>query len=56
MIFSFEPPANVKQARVVGDRASDKTPPPGPRLWPSDHGGVVAGLQFVATFAAARIH
>jgi endonuclease/exonuclease/phosphatase family metal-dependent hydrolase len=55
MIFSLEPPANVKQARVVGDRASDKTPPPGPRLWPSDHAGVVAGLQFFETFAAAKI-
>jgi endonuclease/exonuclease/phosphatase family metal-dependent hydrolase len=55
MIFSLEPPSKVRQVRVVGDRASDKTPPPGPRLWPSDHAGVVAGLQFVETFAAARL-
>jgi endonuclease/exonuclease/phosphatase family metal-dependent hydrolase len=55
MIFSLEPPSSVRQARVVGDRASDKTPPPGPRLWPSDHAGVVAGLRFADTFAAAEI-
>ena len=55
MIFSLEPPAKIKQARVVGDRASDKTPPPGPRLWPSDHAGVVAGLEFPEAFAAAGI-
>jgi endonuclease/exonuclease/phosphatase family metal-dependent hydrolase len=55
MIFSLEPPARVRQARVVGDRAADKTPPPGPRLWPSDHAGVVAGLRFLDTFAAAAI-
>ena len=55
MIFSLEPPADVKQARLVGDRASDKTPPPGPRLWPSDHAGIVAGLRFVEVQAAAGI-
>ena len=46
MIFSSEAPTRAKQARVVGNRVSDKTPPPGPRLWPSDHGGVVARLRF----------
>ena len=56
MIFSLEPPASVRQARVVGDRASDKTPPPGPRLWPSDHAGVVAGLRFVEIHAAAEFN
>ena len=56
MIFSQEPPAKVKKPRVVGDRTSDKTPPPGPRLWPSDHGGVVAGLKFTETYAAADVH
>ena len=55
MIFSLEPPADVKQARLVGDRASDKTPPPGPRLWPSDHAWIVAGLRFVEVQAAAGI-
>lgn len=55
MIFPLERPASVKQARVVGAHASDKTLPPGPRLWPSDHGGVVAGLRSVGTYAAAEI-
>ena len=51
-IFSAEVPAKVRQARVVGASVSDKTPPPGPRLWPSDHGGVVATLQFERMLAA----
>jgi endonuclease/exonuclease/phosphatase family metal-dependent hydrolase len=51
-IFSAEPPAKVRQARVVGASVADKTPPPGPRLWPSDHGGVVAILQFERMLAA----
>jgi endonuclease/exonuclease/phosphatase family metal-dependent hydrolase len=42
-IFSREVPSKVK-ARVVGARVSDKTRPS--RLWPSDHGGVVAELEF----------
>ncbi len=46
MLFSLEPPAKVKQARVVGATVSDKTPPPGLGLWPSDHGAVTAELQF----------
>ncbi len=46
MIFSLEPPAKVKQARVVGATVSDKTPPPGLGLWPSDHGAVTAEMQF----------
>lgn len=46
MIFSLEVPEKVKQVRLVGDRVSDKIPPPGPRLWPSDHAGVVAELEF----------
>jgi endonuclease/exonuclease/phosphatase family metal-dependent hydrolase len=45
-IFASRKPAKVRQARVVGASVSDKTRPPGPRLWPSDHGGVVATLQF----------
>jgi endonuclease/exonuclease/phosphatase family metal-dependent hydrolase len=51
-IFSAEEPEKVRQARVVGARVSDKTLPPGPRLWPSDHGGVVATLQFERMLAA----
>jgi hypothetical protein len=46
MLFSLEPPARVKQARVVGATVSDKTPPPGLGLWPSDHGAVSGELQF----------
>ncbi len=46
MIFSLELPAKVKEVRVVGDKASDKTPPPDVRLWPSDHAGLTGELQF----------
>ncbi|MDX1374624.1 MAG: hypothetical protein R3357_03610 [Burkholderiales bacterium] len=46
LIWSRETPAKVKQARVVGADVSDKTPPAGQGIWPSDHGGVVAELQF----------
>jgi hypothetical protein len=45
LIFSLEVPARVKQVRLVGDKASDKTTP-GRGLWPSDHAGVTADLQF----------
>jgi endonuclease/exonuclease/phosphatase family metal-dependent hydrolase len=51
-IFSAEAPAKVRRARVVGASVGDKTPPPGPRLWPSDHGGVVATLVFELSLAA----
>jgi len=46
LIWSREAPTKVKQARVVGVNVSDKTPPAGRGIWPSDHGGVVAELQF----------
>lgn len=46
MLFSLEPPARVKQARVVGASVSNKTPPAGRGLWPSDHGAVSGELQF----------
>jgi endonuclease/exonuclease/phosphatase family metal-dependent hydrolase len=46
LIFASDAPTTVRQARVVGARVADKTPPPSPRLWPSDHGGVVATLEF----------
>jgi endonuclease/exonuclease/phosphatase family metal-dependent hydrolase len=54
MIFSLEVPTKVKQVRVVGDKASDKTPPPGPRLWPSDHAGLTGELQFQLLTATAQ--
>ena len=46
MIFSLEEPAKVKKLRVVGDKVSDKTRPPGRGLWPSDHGSLTAELEF----------
>lgn len=46
LIWSLQPPAKVKQARVVGANVSDRTPPAGLGIWPSDHGGVAADLQF----------
>ena len=46
LIVSFDMLRKVKQPRVVGDNVSDKTPPPGHGLWPSDHGGVAIGLEF----------
>ena len=46
MIFSWEEPAKVKQARLLGDKVSSKTNPPGQGLWPSDHGGIAASIEF----------
>ncbi len=46
VIFSAAAPTNVKKARVLGAKVSDKTSPPGQGLWPSDHGSVAAELQF----------
>ncbi|MGR9043936.1 MAG: hypothetical protein ACU83N_01490 [Gammaproteobacteria bacterium] len=46
MIFSWDEPAKVKQARMLGDKVSSKTAPPGQGLWPTDHGGIAASIQF----------
>ncbi len=46
VLFTLAVPKKVKQARVLGSKVSDKTPPPGQRLWPSDHGSVAAELEF----------
>jgi hypothetical protein len=46
MIFSGELPTAVKDTEVAGDRVKDKTSPPGPALWPSDHGSVQAEIAF----------
>lgn len=51
LIFSLDVPSEVKNARVVGATVSDKTPPPGLGLWPSDHASVTADLQFQAISA-----
>jgi hypothetical protein len=46
MIFALDEPAKVKKLRLVGAKASDKTRPSGRGLWPSDHAGVAAQLDF----------
>ena len=46
MVFSVDVPLKVKKARILGDRVSSKTHPPGQGLWPSDHGAVAARLRF----------
>jgi hypothetical protein len=46
LIFSLQAPAKVKQARLLGESVSDKTPPEGQGLWPSDHASVAATLEF----------
>ena len=46
LIFSLQAPAKVKQARLLGESVSDKTPPAGQGLWPSDHASVAATLEF----------
>ena len=46
MIFALEPPEKIKQARVLGDKVSAKTPPHGKGLWASDHGSVAASIEF----------
>lgn len=48
MIFTREIPKKVKQARVLGDKVTTKTNPPGLGLglWSTDHGGIAAKIQF----------
>lgn len=46
MVLSIQKPDEVKKARVLGSSTSDKTPPAGQGLWPSDHGSVAIELQF----------
>ncbi|HSF94709.1 MAG TPA: endonuclease/exonuclease/phosphatase family protein [Thermohalobaculum sp.] len=46
LIFSWDLPSLVRKAHVLGGNAGDKTPPPGQGIWPSDHGSVVAELQY----------
>ena len=42
--YVFVRDADVRECRVVGDQPEDRTRPGG--LWPSDHAGVVARLEF----------
>jgi hypothetical protein len=46
LIFSLAPPRKVQDARLLGESVSDKTPPPGRGLWPSDHASVAARVQY----------
>jgi len=46
LVFSIPMPSKVKQARLLGESVSDKTPPKGHGLWPSDHASVATELQF----------
>ena len=46
MIFSWDMPEKVHRVRVLGDKVSTKTNPPGLGLWSTDHGGIAALLQF----------
>jgi hypothetical protein len=50
-VWSWDKPAKVRQVRLVGERVADKTRPR-PRLWPSDHAGVLATLRFEHLLAA----
>jgi hypothetical protein len=46
IVFLGELPQKVKKARVLGNKVSSKTRPPGLGLWSSDHGAVAAKLHF----------
>ncbi len=46
MVFTVGIPSAVLRPRVLGDAVSDKTPPRGLGIWPSDHGGVAVDLVF----------
>jgi len=46
LIFSVAPLRKVQEARLLGESVSDKTPPSGRGLWPSDHASVAARLQY----------
>jgi len=46
LILSREMPRKVKEARVLGEVAADRTRPPGNGLWPSDHASVAARIQY----------
>jgi hypothetical protein len=42
----IEMPRKVKEVRLLGEVAADKTRPPGRGLWPSDHASVAGRLQY----------
>ena len=45
-IYALEMPRNVKDVRLLGEVAADRTRPPGRGLWPSDHASVAGRLQY----------
>lgn len=45
-IYMREMPLKVKDVRLLGEVAADKTRPPGRGLWPSDHASVAGRLQY----------
>jgi len=46
LVFTREMPGKVKDARLLGEVAADRTRPPGRGLWPSDHASVAVRLQY----------
>jgi endonuclease/exonuclease/phosphatase family metal-dependent hydrolase len=46
LILTREMPFKVKEVRVLGEVAADRTRPPGTGLWPSDHASVAGRLQY----------
>jgi hypothetical protein len=46
LIYALEMPRKVKEVRLLGEVAADKTRPPGRGLWPSDHASVAGRLQY----------
>jgi endonuclease/exonuclease/phosphatase family metal-dependent hydrolase len=46
LILSREMPRKVKDMRLLGEVAADRTRPPGTGLWPSDHASVAGRLQY----------
>lgn len=46
LVLSREMPRKVKDVRLLGEVAADRTKPPGRGLWPSDHASVAARIQY----------
>jgi endonuclease/exonuclease/phosphatase family metal-dependent hydrolase len=46
LILTREMPRKVKEVRLLGEVAADRTRPPGTGLWPSDHASVGGRLQY----------
>ena len=46
LIYTREMPRKVKEVRLLGEVAADRTRPPGRGLWPSDHASVATTIQY----------